>query len=72
MLRFPARKLIQLHFIYIFFLVIDSFSYVYGNANEIIQFNTDVLDVKDRENIDLSQFSRRGYIMPGNYTMVVH
>ncbi|CAI1508342.1 outer membrane usher protein [Serratia ficaria] len=39
---------------------------------EDIQFNTDVLDVNDRNNIDLSQFSRGGYIMPGNYGMVVH
>ncbi|MBH3259842.1 outer membrane usher protein [Serratia marcescens] len=36
-----------------------------------IQFNTDVLDVHDRENIDLSRFSRGGYIMPGRYGMVV-
>ncbi|WP_260629004.1 outer membrane usher protein [Serratia liquefaciens] len=37
-----------------------------------IQFNTDVLDVKDRANIDLGQFSRGGFIMPGNYSMAVH
>jgi outer membrane usher protein PapC len=74
MLRSPARKLmrIQLHCIYIFFIVVDALSCVYGNSDTIIQFNTDVLDVKDRENIDLSQFSHPGYIMPGNYTMVVH
>lgn len=36
-------------------------------AADDIQFNTDVLDVKDKQNIDLSQFSKRGYIMPGNY-----
>jgi outer membrane usher protein FimD/PapC len=36
-----------------------------------IQFNTDVLDVNDRKNIDLSQFSRGGYIMPGTYSMAV-
>ncbi|MEB5924939.1 FimD/PapC N-terminal domain-containing protein, partial [Franconibacter daqui] len=24
--------------------------------------------VKDKQNIDLSQFSKRGYIMPGDYT----
>ncbi|QNQ55439.1 outer membrane usher protein [Serratia liquefaciens] len=41
-------------------------------ATEEIQFNTDVLDVNDRKNIDLSQFSRGGYIMPGTYDMVVH
>lgn len=36
-----------------------------------VEFNTDVLDVKDRANIDLGQFSRGGFIMPGNYSMVV-
>ncbi|SNY79826.1 outer membrane usher protein [Enterobacter sp. CC120223-11] len=41
-------------------------------AADDIQFNTDVLDVNDRKNIDLSQFSRGGYIMPGTYNMVVH
>ncbi|MGL1812366.1 UNVERIFIED_CONTAM: outer membrane usher protein [Serratia marcescens] len=41
-------------------------------AADDIQFNTDVLDVHDRQNIDLSQFSRGGYIMPGTYGMVVH
>ncbi|MFI8416176.1 outer membrane usher protein [Serratia sp. NPDC078593] len=41
-------------------------------AADDIQFNMDVLDVNDRKNIDLSQFSRGGYIMPGTYDMVVH
>ena len=37
-----------------------------AGAQEEIQFNIDVLDVNDRKNIDLSQFARSGYIMPGN------
>lgn len=40
-------------------------------AAEEIQFNTDVLDIKDKENIDLSHFSKRGYIMPGDYTFKI-
>ncbi|MCG0457707.1 outer membrane usher protein [Enterobacter cloacae complex sp. ECC445] len=46
------------------------FLYCHGNVNaaDDIQFNTDVLDIKDRENIDLSHFSKRGYLMPGVYT----
>lgn len=36
-----------------------------------VQFNTDVLDVKDRSNISLVQFSRAGYMMPGDYTFTV-
>ncbi|WP_447879502.1 outer membrane usher protein [Serratia fonticola] len=69
----PARKLLRLqtHVIYLIFIMIEFPSSVYANANTSIQFNTDVLDVKDRENIDLSQFSRSGFIMPGNYTMAV-
>ncbi|MEC5687660.1 outer membrane usher protein [Serratia nevei] len=43
-----------------------------ASAQEEIQFNIDVLDVNDRKNIDLSQFSRSGYIMPGTYGMAVH
>ncbi|ELM3741179.1 outer membrane usher protein [Yersinia ruckeri] len=35
------------------------------------QFNTDVLDINDRKNIDLDLFSRSNYIMPGNYLMSV-
>lgn len=40
------------------------------HADEI-QFNTDLLDVNDRQNIDVSRFSQKGYIMPGRYTMNV-
>ncbi|CAI0905729.1 outer membrane usher protein [Serratia proteamaculans] len=42
----------------------------YAYADDV-QFNIDVLDVKDRNNIDLDQFSRGGYIMPGDYSMKV-
>ncbi|WP_155952197.1 outer membrane usher protein [Pseudomonas sp. CHM02] len=36
-----------------------------------IEFNTEVLDLSDRTNIDLSQFARSGFILPGTYSMVV-
>lgn len=36
-----------------------------------IEFNTDILDVHDKVNIDLSHFSRAGYMMPGLYTMTL-
>ncbi|MEO8490341.1 outer membrane usher protein [Pseudomonas sp.] len=36
-----------------------------------IEFNTDVLDLNDRSNIDLSRFARSGFILPGTYSMVV-
>lgn len=37
-----------------------------------LEFNTDVLDVNDRANIDLEQFSRGNFIMPGDYLFTVH
>lgn len=36
-----------------------------------IEFNTDVLDVADKENIDFSRFSEANYIMPGTYNLMV-
>ncbi|MGJ3355337.1 outer membrane usher protein [Providencia sp. Je.9.19] len=36
-----------------------------------VEFNMDVLDVEDRKNIDLDQFSQVGHIMPGRYTLTV-
>ena len=40
-------------------------------ADDAVQFNTDVLDVKDRSKIDLGQFSRSGYLMPGSYQLAI-
>jgi outer membrane usher protein PapC len=40
-------------------------------ASGDIEFNTDVLDLSDRTNIDLSRFARSGFILPGTYSMVV-
>lgn len=42
-----------------------------ATASEDIEFNSDVLDVKDRAHVNLKQFSRPGYIMPGEYRMTV-
>jgi outer membrane usher protein FimD/PapC len=44
---------------------------VYYASAEEVQFNIDVLDAKDRENIDLGQFASGAYIMPGDYLMLV-
>lgn len=43
----------------------------YHASAQEVEFNIDVIDIKDRENIDLGQFSRGAYIMPGDYTMLV-
>lgn len=39
----------------------------YSQTVSAIEFNTDILDSEDRNNIDLSRFSQAGYIMPGTY-----
>lgn len=41
-------------------------------SSDTVEFNTDVLDVKDQKNIDISQFARAGFVMPGNYQMDIH
>lgn len=41
-----------------------------ANAQDF-NFNVDVLDVNDRKNIDLNQFSRAGFVMPGDYIMSI-
>lgn len=38
-------------------------------AEKDVEFNTDVLDVKDRANFDLSRFAQSDYIYPGEYKM---
>lgn len=53
----------------IILLLVSHVNFAY--ATDGIQFNTDVLDIKDRESINLSNFGRVGYIMPGSYTMMV-
>lgn len=42
------------------------------SAAQEFQFNTDVLDLKDRQNLDLGVFASANFIMPGEYTLMVH
>lgn len=35
------------------------------------EFNTDVLDAEDIENVDMSQFAVAGYVLPGKYTLTI-
>ncbi|CUZ93738.1 Outer membrane usher protein papC precursor [Serratia marcescens] len=72
MMFLPADKPFRLHILSACVALVLGGLMVDASAVEEIQFNTDVLDVNDRKNIDLSQFSRGGYIMPGRYSMVVH
>ena len=44
---------------------------IFGSTSPVVavEFNVDILDSEDRENIDLSRFFRAGYIMPETYTL---
>ncbi|ENB9202489.1 outer membrane usher protein [Serratia marcescens] len=72
MMFLPAGKPFRLHILSAWVALTLGSLMTDAMAVEEIQFNTDVLDVNDRKNIDLSQFSRGGYIMPGKYGMTVH
>lgn len=41
-------------------------------AAQDIQFNSDILDLEDSQHIDLSVFSKAGFVMPGIYSLAVH
>ena len=68
---YPGRSGFRLHYVRVCIVLALCGVMHKVIANDSIQFNTDILDIKDRQNIDLSQFSRAGYIMPGDYTMIV-
>lgn len=40
-------------------------------AMQDIEFNTDTLDLEDKENINLGYFSRANYLMPGSYSLEI-
>lgn len=52
-------------------LAISVFLIISGSQAKAVDFNTDVLDAADKNNIDISRFSQVGYIMPGQYQMMV-
>ncbi|UNK28365.1 outer membrane usher protein [Serratia plymuthica] len=72
MVFFPAGTRFRIQLLRACICLAISSAVPLGYADDGIQFNTDVLDVNDRKNIDLSQFSRSGYMMPGAYSLAVH
>lgn len=54
-------------------VLITSFFLGFSNhsLSEDIEFNTDILDIDDRKNIDLTRFSNSGFILAGEYEMKV-
>ncbi len=53
-----------------FILILTLGGLTFSEAKET-QFNTDILDVTDKNNLDLSLFAQAGYIMPGEYRMAI-
>ena len=51
-------------------LIFHSLNHI-AQAGESIEFNTDVLDVQDRNHIDLNKFSRKGWLLPGDYPFTI-
>lgn len=43
----------------------------WAEADESIEFNTDVLDASDRQNVDLQRFSEGNFVTPGEYLLDV-
>ncbi|WP_320720698.1 outer membrane usher protein [Enterobacter sp. 296B2] len=55
-------------------VLVGLFCGVSGNdtfAEDAVEFNTQFLDVRSSENYDLSRFSRKGYVLPGQYNLQV-
>ncbi len=67
----PAPRLFRARLLNISIVAALGGGVILAQAGDEVQFNTDILDLKDRANIDLSQFSQGGFIMPGTYPMVV-
>ncbi len=42
-----------------------------SSASEVVEFNTDVLDVSERSEVDLSTFINENYISPGDYWLQI-
>lgn len=49
-------------------LLINNISSAAADSKKYV-FNTDVLDLDDKKNIDLNKFSEENYIMPGEYNL---
>ncbi len=48
------------------------FGVSFSPSAEEVEFNTDVLDIDDRKNINLSHFRQVGYVLPGEYTLSIN
>lgn len=53
------------------YIYIANFLFLVSTSSHAIEFNTDILNTTDGQDIDISRFSRVGYIMPGQYQMEI-
>ncbi len=53
----------------LFIALVSASSFV--EADEDIEFNTDVLDARDRHHVDLQRFSAGTFVTPGEYLLDV-
>ncbi len=54
-----------------YYIIMASFISSTSSIAYAIEFNVDMLDTEDTQNIDFSQFSRRDFIMPGSYHLTL-
>ncbi|AWS52884.1 MULTISPECIES: fimbria/pilus outer membrane usher protein [Providencia] len=53
------------------YIIVTSFVSSISSLAYAVEFNTDMLDTEDTQNIDFSQFSQAGFIMPGIYHLTL-
>ncbi|EFN9614270.1 PapC/FimD family outer membrane usher protein [Escherichia coli] len=53
------------------YIYIANFLFLVSTSPHAIEFNSDILNTTDGQDIDISRFSRVGYIMPGQYQMEI-
>ncbi|WP_413495905.1 fimbria/pilus outer membrane usher protein [Morganella psychrotolerans] len=52
-------------------VILTSFLSAISISAYAMEFNTDMLDTDDAKNVDFSQFSQAGFIMPGRYNLTI-
>ncbi|MEG9795523.1 outer membrane usher protein [Serratia marcescens] len=67
----PVPRIFRVRLVGVLVMAALGGNVLFAQAGDAVQFNTDILDLNDRANIDLSQFSQGGFIMPGTYSMVI-
>ncbi|HDS4826054.1 TPA: FimD/PapC N-terminal domain-containing protein, partial [Enterobacter cloacae] len=67
MLKHSAHQLSRLSAFIKYSLSATLYSALFVLPVSAVEFNTDMIDVEDRSNIDISQFEKKGHIAPGSY-----